>query len=131
RCPAAQALNRRALDGWQYQPEAHQLLRCTPLKKLMEPVPEPLLKPAATLREVSEAFINHGNEFFYVSSDGQALEGILTITDLIRGRSAGATADTPATEFMTRNPVALAADDSCAIAAETIREYRLKSLPIV
>jgi len=32
---------------------------------------------------------------------------------------------------MTKNPVALALDDDCAVAATAIREYRLKSLPIV
>jgi CBS-domain-containing membrane protein len=32
---------------------------------------------------------------------------------------------------MTKNPVALAADDDCALASTAIREYRLKSLPVV
>jgi CBS-domain-containing membrane protein len=32
---------------------------------------------------------------------------------------------------MTRNPVALAADDDCALATAAIREYRLKSIPVV
>jgi len=127
----AQTLNRRALDLWKDQPQAYELFRATPIKKLMEPIPQPLLKPTATLNEVSEAFVQHNNEFFYVSSDGRSLEGIVTITDLSRGRSAGATSSTPATEFMTRNPVALAVDDDCAVAAATIREYRLKGLPVV
>src|SRR5207244_9283848 len=41
----AQALNRRAVDVWKGQPQVHQLLKQTPLKELMEPVPQPLLKP--------------------------------------------------------------------------------------
>ena len=32
---------------------------------------------------------------------------------------------------MTKNPVALAADDTCALAYAALREYRLKSLPVV
>jgi CBS-domain-containing membrane protein len=32
---------------------------------------------------------------------------------------------------MTKNPVSLAADDNCAIASAALREYRLKSLPVV
>jgi len=32
---------------------------------------------------------------------------------------------------MTRNPVALTAEDDCAVASAAIREYRLKSLPVV
>ena len=43
----------------------------------------------------------------------------------------GATAETPVTEFMTKNPVALALDDDCTLATAAFREYRLKSLPIV
>jgi NADH dehydrogenase len=127
----AQALNRRSVNVWKDQPEVHQLLKDTPLKNLMEPVPQPLLKPTTTLREAGRAFVEHGNEFFYVSSDGQTLEGVITITDLLRGRSSGATPETPASEFMTKNPVSLAADDNCALASGALREYRLKSLPVV
>ena len=127
----AQALNRRAVDVWRDEPRAHELLRRTPLKELMEPVPQPLLKPDATLAEVGHAFVENPNEFFYVSSDGQTLEGVVTITDLLRGRAGGATAASPASQFMTRNPVALAADDDCALASAAIRECRLKSLPVV
>ena len=127
----AQALNRRGIDIWKGEPEAHDLLNATPLRDLMEPIPQPLLKPGDTLREVGHAFVEHGNEFFYVSSDGQTLEGVLTITDLLRGRATGATENTPASELMSKNPVALAADDTCAVAAAAFREYRLKSLPVV
>ena len=97
----------------------------------MEPVPQPLLQPNTTLREVAHAFVESGNEFFYVSADGQTLDGIITVTDLIRGRSTGANPATPASEFMTKNPIALRMDDNCAVAAAAIREYRLKNLPIV
>jgi len=90
-----------------------------------------VLKPGATLQEVAHAFVENGQEFYYVSRDGQTLEGVITMTDLIRGRSAGANFSTSASEFMTKNPIALASDDTCAAAAATIREYRLKSLPIV
>ncbi len=127
----AQSLNRRALDIWKDRPEAHDLLERTLIKELMEPVPAPVLKPEATLQEVAQAFVKDGQEFFYVSADGQTLDGVITITDLIRGRSAGADLSTAAREFMTKNPVALACDDACSAAAATIREYRLKSLPIV
>ena len=127
----AQTLNRRAVDVWKDEPQVYELLKRTPIRALMEPIPQPLLKPTMTLREVGQAFIDHSNEFFYVSSDGKTLEGVVTITDLIRGRSSGATPATPARDFMTKNPVALAADDTCAVAGAAIREYRLKSLPVV
>jgi CBS domain-containing protein len=98
---------------------------------LLEPVPKPLLPPTATMREVGRAFVEHGNEFFYVSADGQTLEGVVTITDLLRGQGSGAGGSTPVSEFMARNPVTVALDDDCAVAANVLREYRLKSLPIV
>ena len=127
----ARTLNRRALDVWKDQPQAHELLHHTALHAAMEPVPQPLLAPTATLRQVGQAFIEDSQEFFYVSSDGQTLQGVVTMTDLIRAQSTGASGETPVTEFMAKNPVALAADDNCAVAAAALREYRLKSLPVV
>src|SRR5262249_16857670 len=126
-----QALNRRAVDVWKDQPQAHELLSRTLIKDLMEPAPKPLLKPSDTLQRVGHAFVEHGNEFFYVSEDGRSLDGVITITDLLRGRAIGASLSTPASQFMTRNPVALAAEDTCAVAVAALREYRLKSLPVV
>src|SRR5207249_539746 len=124
-------LNRRAMDVWKGEPEAYKLLKGTPLRDLMDPVPQPLMKTTDTLADVGHAFVEQGEEFFYVSNDGETLEGVVTITDLLRGRESGATGETRVSEFMTKNPVALAADDDCAVASAAIREYRLKSLPVV
>ena len=127
----AQALNRRAVDIWKDRPEVHELLQRTPVRDLMEPAPMPLLTPSTSLREVGHLFVEQGKEFFYVASDGQTIEGIVTITDLLRGQAHDANQTTPVADFMTRNPVTIAAGDSCAVAAATLREYRLKSLPVV
>jgi NADH dehydrogenase len=122
-----QTLNRRTADPWKDRPQVYELLRATPVKALMEPVPEPWLKPDATLRQVGHAFVEHGNEFFYVSGDSQAIEGVVTITDLVRNQNPAARA----ADFMTRHPVTVSADDNCAVAANALREYRLKTLPVV
>ncbi|PWU13387.1 MAG: hypothetical protein C5B50_19445 [Verrucomicrobia bacterium] len=127
----AQTLNRRSLDHWKEEPQVHDLLRGSQVKDLMEPIPQPLLEPDTTMREVGQAFVDHPNEFFFVSSEGQTLEGVITITDLLRGRAAGAGVETKASDFMTKNPVTVAADDDCALAGNTFREYRLKTLPVV
>ena len=127
----AQTLNRRVVDMWKDRPQIYDLLRKTPVRQLMEPVPQPLLKPTITMAEAGEAFVKYGHEFFYVSSDNQTVEGVITITDLYRAQPGGTTRDTLATEFMTKNPVVVAADDDCSVAATAIREYRLKSLPVV
>ncbi|HVV02285.1 MAG TPA: FAD-dependent oxidoreductase [Verrucomicrobiae bacterium] len=127
----SQTLNRRGMDVWKSQPEVLQLLRGAKLRDLLEPVPQPLLKPDNVLADITRAVVEHGNEFFYVSADGQTLDGVVTMTDLLRARSAGASAQTPVSEFMTKNPVALAADDDLSIASAAMREYRLKSLPVI
>ena len=127
----ARTLNRRGLDVWKDQPQALELLQRTALRDAMEPMPQPLLAPTATLRQVGQAFIETCHEVFYVAGDGQTLQGVVTMTDLIRAQSTGASRETPVTEFMAKNPVALAAEDNCAVAAAALREYRLKSLPIV
>lgn len=126
-----QTLNRRTVDVWKGQQPIYDLLRQTPLRELLEPVPQPLLPPSATMRDVGRAFVEHGHEFFYVSNDGETLEGVVTITDLLRGQGSGASGSTPVTEFMAPNPVTVALDDDCAVAANVLREYRLKSLPVV
>jgi len=125
----AQTLNRRSVDIWKDRPQVYELLHRTCAKDLMETVPQPLLKPTATIRDVGRAFVEHGNEFFFVSSDGQTLEGVVTITDLIRGQTGNSAC--LVTEFMTKNPVTVAAEDDCTIAANCFREYRLKTLPVV
>jgi NADH:ubiquinone reductase (H+-translocating) len=126
-----QALNRRTLDVWKDQPKAYEILKTTSVTTLMDPVPQPVLKPSATLREVSQAFVDHTNEFFYVSRDGQTLEGIVTMTDLTRAWTNGAQGTTQLAEVMAKNPVALSIEDNCATVSNALREYRLKSMPIV
>ncbi|HEV2394987.1 MAG TPA: FAD-dependent oxidoreductase [Verrucomicrobiae bacterium] len=127
----AQTLNRRTLDVWKDQPQVHELLKQTPVRHLMEPVPQPLLKPSDTMRDAGHAFVEHPHEFFFVSSDNQTLDGVVTITDLLRCHANNGTPDTPVSEFMTKNPVTIASDDHCAVAGNVIREYRLKTLPVV
>ena len=55
----------------------------------------------------------------------------MTITDLLRGQTGNGPTTIPVSAFMTKAPVTVAADDNCAVAATVLREYRLKSLPIV
>jgi len=127
----AQTLNRRVVDMWKNRPQVYELLRKTPVRQLMEAAPQPLLKPTTTMQEASQAFVEHGHEFFYVSADGAKIDGVVTITDLYRAQPGSTNSETPASEFMTKNPVVVAADDDCSVAAAAIREYRLKSLPVV
>lgn len=131
RLALAQALNRRSQDAWKDQPLAQEILRRTTVDLLLDAVPQPLLLPSATMIEVSEAFVEGGQDCFLVSSDGVTLDGIVTMTDLMRAQSTAH--DRPPTlgEFMTPRPVTLRAGDTCDAAAATFREHRLKTLPVV
>jgi NADH dehydrogenase len=124
-------LNRRKLDIWQDRPEAHDILLRTPLEQFVDPPLQPLLKTTYTFREVSRIFSESGNEFFYISSDGEHLEGVVTFTDLVRAISSGANKDTPLTQFMTKDPVAISLEDSSLVAAATLRDYKIKWIPVV
>jgi NADH dehydrogenase len=127
----AQAINRRTDNAWKDQPAAQDLLARTPIQQLLEPVPQPVLRPDASLREVGKAFANSAHDCLYVARDGLTLEGVVTMTDLIRAQSGGAAPETPVSTFMAKDPVALANDDNCATATAVLREYRIKTLPIV
>jgi Mg/Co/Ni transporter MgtE len=50
---------------------------------------------------------------------------------LLRAQDGQSTGATSVCDFMTKNPVAVAIDDDCTVAATAFREYRLKSLPVV
>jgi NADH:ubiquinone reductase (H+-translocating) len=127
----SQTLNRRVVDFWKDRPQVYELLHRTSIKSLMEPVPQPLLKPTTTMHDVGQAFVQYGHEFFYVSDDGQSVDGVVTITDLLRTQDGATSPSTQVVDFMTKNPVIVAADDDCSVAALALREYRLKSLPVV
>lgn len=127
----AETLNRQKSDIWHDRPEALEVLLRTPIKQFIDPPLQPLLKSTDTLREVSRVFSESSNEFFYVSDDGQHLEGVVTFTDLMRALSSGANKETPVTEFMTKDPVAISLEDSSLAAAATLRDYKIKWIPVV
>lgn len=131
RVAIAQALNRRSQDAWKDQPLAQEIMKRTEVNAILDPAPQPFLAPTATLLEVSEAFVESGNDCFLVSSDGMNLAGIVTMTDLMRAHSTPSDGLQTLGEFMTAQPVALCLGDSCEAAASTFREHKLKTLPVV
>src|SRR5262249_51818931 len=86
----ARALTRRSTMLWENNQAARDILRATRVHELMKTAPTPFLKPTATLRDVAGQFVGGSQEFVYISSDGENLDGIVTMTDLMRARSAGA-----------------------------------------
>ncbi len=127
----AQALNRRSTAFWAQRPEATRVLQELKLADFTEPAPTPLLKPADTLLDVMRIFAQHAPDFFYVSADGAALDGVVTLTDLLRAQGQGLPAEAPVSAFMSKTPVTIAQTDSVMIAAAAFREHGFKYLPIV
>lgn len=126
-----QALTRRSASFWTQRPEAMRVLRELRLADFIEPAPTPLLKPTDTLLEVMRIFARNNPDFFYVSADGAALDGVITLTDLLRAQGQGTPADAPASAFMSKVPVAIARTDSTLVAASAFREHGFKYLPVV
>lgn len=125
------AITRRSSATWQERPAVLQALRNFKLADFIEPAPAPLLKPTETLYQVSHHFARHPSDFFFVSPDGVKLEGMITLTDLLRAQSNGVKPDTALAEFMKKDPAVLAANDSALIAASAFREHGFKTLPVV
>ncbi len=127
----AQALTRRSSKFWQQRPEALATLQRFSLAEFIEPAPQPLLKPTDTLLQVTRAFAEHTPDFFFISRDGIRLEGIVTLTDLLRAQGQASPPETTAEQIMTKMPIAIFEADTPVVAAAVFRENGLKYLPVV
>lgn len=125
------AITRRSGAVWQERPAVLAALREFKLADFIDAAPTPLLKPDDTLYAVSHQFARHPSDFFFVSPDGLRLDGLITLTDLLRAQSSGVKPDTPLADFMKKDPAVLAVDDSALIAASAFREHGFKTLPVV
>lgn len=125
------AITRRSSNFWTQRPAALNALRTLQLADFIEPAPAPLLKPTDRLIDVMRVFAENNADFFYVSSDGSRLEGIVTLTDLLRAQAGDTNADTPAVSFMIKDPAVITQSDTALVAASAFREHSLKYLPVV
>jgi NADH dehydrogenase len=125
------AITRRSSAAWQERPAVLAALREFKLADFIEPAPTPLLKPTDTLYAVTYQFARNPSDFFFVSPDGARLEGMITLTDLLRAQSNGVAPETPLAAFMKKDPTSLAATDSALIAASAFREHGFKTIPVV
>jgi NADH dehydrogenase len=125
------AIARRAPNSWQERPRVRAALQEFKLADFIEPAPEPLLLPTASLLEVTRLFANNESPFFFVSADGSRLDGLVTLTDLLRAQASGIAPETPLSEFMIGKPAIITVTDNCLTAASTFREHGHKWLPVV
>jgi len=122
---------RRMPNVWQERPRVRAALRDFKLADFIEPAPQPLLKPTETLFEVTRRFGEGDEQFFFVSPDGDRLDGLVTLTDLLRAQAIGTSPETPLSDFMIKNPAVIKTTDTCLIAASAFREHGHKLLPVV
>ncbi|HEY4248878.1 MAG TPA: FAD-dependent oxidoreductase [Lacunisphaera sp.] len=122
---------RRMPNVWQERPRVRAALRDFKLADFIDPAPQPILRPTETLFEVTKRFGESDEQFFFVSPDGERLEGLVTLTDLLRAQATGTTAETPLGDFMIRNPAVITTADTCLVAAAAFREHGHKLLPVV
>jgi NADH dehydrogenase len=125
------AITRRSGTFWQERPQALAALRTFQLADFIEPPPQPLLPVTTTLREPTRAFAVSANDVFYIVSASDRLEGLVTLTDLLRAQGNSLKPETPVTEFMAARPASILATDTALIAASAFREHNYKSLPVV
>ncbi|MBI5426478.1 MAG: FAD-dependent oxidoreductase [Opitutae bacterium] len=125
------AITRRSGTFWQERPRAVATLRALALADFVEPAPQPFLAPTTPLREVTRLFAETTNDLFFVAGPGDRLEGIVTLTDLLRVQGNGAAPETPVAQFMVAAPAAILATDTALLAASAFREHGYKSMPVI
>jgi len=113
---------RRTPHVWQERPRVRAALREFRLADFIEAAPRPFLQPTDSLLEVTRRF---------VSADGERLDGLVTLTDLLRAQATNVLPDAPVSDFMVKDPAVITTADSCLVAASAFREYGHKLLPVV
>jgi NADH dehydrogenase len=132
----AHAIKQRTTRVWTRMPEAHAVLVSETVASFVEPA-------AFTLRgddpfeRALELFAVHHADTVYIVDDGQRIVGVLTRTDLLRvvevmsSRPVSERDGVTVRNFMTPEPVVVALEDSASVAALSMWNRGLKSLPVV
>jgi len=126
----AKTMNRRATSAWQRLPIAYEILEREPLSSFIEPLSHAYLRPESTLKQAVTLFNENTSSFCCVVDEQQCLQGIVTRTDLFRASELGAHRHTTVRDFMVA-PITVTRNDSSLMAAATLRDHELKSLPVI
>ncbi|MCS6884924.1 MAG: FAD-dependent oxidoreductase [Acidobacteriota bacterium] len=126
----ADTVKRRSKLLWQNLPAAEEVLAKLSVMDVAEPVPKKLLKTSDTLEQVVALFEAGEEDFFFVSDDGKSLDGIVTLTDVLRALESRTTEVARVGQFC-NIPLAVCATDTALIAAQTMRDNGFKWMPII
>lgn len=126
----AGAVRRRTATQWHNLPAVRERLEGMSVAEFMDPLPEPLHQDSPFSGALAQ--FNDGAVDCCCIVDGSGrLKGLLARTDLLKAIESGAMADSPLSQFMIADPVAVTGEDACLMAAETMRVHGLKGLPVV
>jgi predicted transcriptional regulator len=110
---------------------AQETLSQYALSTFIEPLSAPSLKPESTFIEAITWFDTHNLDFCCVLDDRNCLCGLLRRTDVMRAIETGVQPHTPVHHFMTKEPIAMAPEDSSVLAAVTMRDHGFTQLPVI
>ncbi|MFK7957785.1 MAG: FAD-dependent oxidoreductase [Lysobacterales bacterium] len=113
---------------WDSAPGALSALRKITPESVMKALPRQAFQPATTVLQAF-ARLRDSEQDLALVMDGDTLVGLVTRTDLISGLEGGQTATVG--EVMSKNPAVASLNESCDIAANTIRDRGFKWLPVV
>ena len=92
------------------------------------------IAPAATLGQAAALLAQHNVGAVVVSSDGEAVEGILSERDIVRRFAADegvATSSVPVSSTMTADVHVASLDTTCDELMETMTNHRIRHVPVV
>ncbi|MBC8000279.1 MAG: CBS domain-containing protein, partial [Leptolyngbya sp.] len=129
----AQAMKRRT-NIWKDLPEAKEILEAIPLSVLIEPLPQPPLKPTDAVEKAIELINVHHLDFLCVVNDANLLVGIVSRSDLFRAIELAVqdrSIRVCVRDIMVPEPIYISETESTGLALATMREHGLKKLPVV
>lgn len=92
-----------------------------------------MIAPTATIQEAVADLSSHRVGVLVISSDGKALDGVLSERDIVRelGRHGGSVLHDNVGNLMTKNVKTCTADDSAEDVLQTMTDGRFRHIPVM
>ena len=128
---------RRRTNIWQQLHDVRDVLETIPLKHVLEPVPHVNIRMDSNVADAIAVINKDRLDFCCVVDANDALEGIVSRSDLLRAIEVAASLpegtemNIKVKQIMVKNPVSITIYDSTAVAVMTMREHGFKTLPVI